>query len=199
MTASRERLAVLGLGGAGAAVALLTAGRTWLTVTVSDPLVGNGRIHADGRSVAGVVPAAALVGLAAVVAAVTLRRVGRYVAGVLLVVAGGAVGAAAVTVLLHPRRSAGDAVGAATGQAGSSRGVASAAVTGWPWVAVAAAALLVLAGAVTVVRGRRWSGLSGRYDAPVDPQRPSDRPDASADDVAAEAWDAVSRGEDPTG
>jgi uncharacterized membrane protein (TIGR02234 family) len=199
MTAGRERLGVLVLGGVGAAVALLTAGRTWLTVMVSDPLVGSGRIHADGRSVAGVVPAAALVGLAAVVAAVTLRRLGRFVAGVLLVVAGGAVGAAAVSVLLHPRSAAAGAVGAATGQAGSSRGVASAGVAPWPWVAVFAAVLLVLAGAVTVVRGRRWSGLSGRYDAPVAGEPAGDQPAGSADDVAADAWDAVSRGEDPTG
>jgi uncharacterized membrane protein (TIGR02234 family) len=199
MTATRERLAVLALGGVGAAVALLSAGRTWLTVTVSDPLVGSGRIHANGRLVASLVPAAALVGLAAVVAAVTLRQVGRYVAGVLLLVAGGAVGATAVSVILHPRSAAAGAVGEATGQAGSSRGVASAAVTPWPWVAVFGAALLVLAGAVTVVRGRRWSGLSGRYDAPVAGEQVPDPAPATTDDAAADAWDAVSRGEDPTG
>ncbi len=199
MSAGRERLAVLALGAVGAAVALLSAGRTWLHITVSDPLVGNGRLHADGRSVASVVPAAALVGLAAVVAAVTLRRVGRYVAGVLLVVAGGAVGAAAVSVLLHPPSAAAGAVGAATGQAGSSRGVASAAATAWPWVAVVGAVLLALAGAVTVVRGRQWSGLSGRYDAPAGAEPVAERAAATPDDAAADAWDAVSRGDDPTG
>jgi uncharacterized membrane protein (TIGR02234 family) len=215
MTTGRERLAVLALGVVGAGLALLTAGRTWLTVTVSDPLVGSGRLSPDGRSVASLVPAAALVGLAGVVAAVTLRRVGRYVAGLLLVVAGGAIGAAAVSVLLHPRGAAADSVGRATGRVGDTSAVAHATPTVWPWLAVVAALPLVLAGAVTLVRGRSWSGLSGRYDAPSPglataagpvTRSAQDSPPAGAPpsvdesaDASAEAWDALSRGEDPTG
>ncbi len=95
MTAGRERLAVLALGVVGAALALLTATRPWLDVTVKDPLVGSGRLHPDGRDVAALVPAAALVALAAAVTAVTMRRVGRQVAGLLLVAAGGAIASAA--------------------------------------------------------------------------------------------------------
>jgi uncharacterized membrane protein (TIGR02234 family) len=197
MTAGRERLAVLLLGVVGAGLALLTAGRTWLDVVVSDPLVGNGRLFPDGRAVASVVPAAALVGLAGVVAAVTLRRVGRYVAGFLLVVAGATIGAASVSVLLHPRNAAAETAGAATGRTGDVHAVAGATATAWPWIAVAAAVPLVLAGAVTLVRGRGWSGLSGRYDAPVATAAGAAgaAPDVGID---PEAWDAVSRGEDPT-
>jgi uncharacterized membrane protein (TIGR02234 family) len=223
MTAGRERLGVLLLGVAGAGLALLTAGRTWLDVVVSDPLVGNGRLFPDGRAVASVVPAAALVGLAGVVAAVTMRRVGRFVAGFLLVVAGAAIGAASVSVLLHPRSAAADTAGAATGRTGDVHAVAAATATAWPWIAVAAAGPLVLAGAVTLVRGRGWSGLSSRYDAlgagalpeppddggvdprvapsvdpAVDPDIDPEQRRAADDDAAAEAWDAVSRGEDPT-
>ena len=192
MTAGRERLAVLVLGVVGAGLALLTAGRTWLDVVVSDPLVGNGHLFPDGRAVAGVVPAAALVGLAGVVAAVTLRRVGRFVAGFLLVVAGAAIATAAVSVLHDPRGAAAGTVGAATGRTADVHAVASASVSGWPWVAVASAVPLVLAGAITLVRGRGWSGLSTRYDAPVSdpagragrgtggPGRPGRRPDQRA-------------------
>ena len=71
MSVARERLTVLLLGVLGGGLALLTAGRRWLTVVVSDPLVGNGQLHPDGRAVASLVPAAALVALAATVAAVT--------------------------------------------------------------------------------------------------------------------------------
>ena len=140
MSARRERLAVLVLGAAGAGLALLTAGRTWLDVTVSDPLVGNGHLFPDGRAVASVVPAAALVGLAGVVAAVSMRRLGRFVAGFLLVVAGAAVGAAAVSVLFDPRRAAAASAGAATGRTADVHAVASASASGWPWVAVVSAA-----------------------------------------------------------
>lgn len=213
MTARRERLAVLVLGAAGAGLALLTAGRTWLDVVVADPLVGNGHLFPDGHAVASVVPAAALVGLAGVVAAVTMRRVGRYVAGFLLVVAGAAVGAAAVSVLLDPRGAAASTAGAATGRTADVHAVASASASAWPWLAVASAVPLVLAGALTLVRGRGWSGLSTRYDAPTpESTQPSSAagPVAAADrdpaldvaqlesDAAADAWDAVSRGEDPT-
>ena len=152
MSVARERLAVLLLGIVGAGLALLTAGRSWLTVVVSDPLVGTGRLHPDGRAVASVVPAAALVGLAAAVAAVTMRRIGRHVAGFLLVVAGAAIGAASVSVLLDPRGAAAESAGAATGRTADVHAVASASVTIWPWIAVVAAVPLVLAGALTLLR-----------------------------------------------
>ncbi len=222
MSGARERLVVLLLGVVGAGLALLTAGRSWLTVVVSDPLVGTGRLHPDGRAVASIVPAAALVGLAAAVAAVTMRRIGRQVAGFLLVVAGAAIGAASVSVLRDPRAAAAESAGAATGRTADVHAVASATVTIWPWIALLAGVPLVLAGALTLLRGRRWSGLSGKYDAPAGPGRPVPRtspatqvhrrragrrggcaPKADADDTAvgdaaADAWDAVSRGEDPT-
>jgi len=188
MTPARERVVVLALGVAGGAFALLTATRPWLLVTVKDPLVGSGQLHPTGRNVAALVPAAALVALAASVAAVTMRRVGRQVAGLLLVSAGAAMAAAAARVLMDAGAAAQESVRQATGRtAGLSAVTVTATV--WPWLAIGAAALVVLAGAVTVVRGRQWSGLSPRYDAPaatVDP----------ADDDAA--WDALSRGEDPT-
>jgi uncharacterized membrane protein (TIGR02234 family) len=194
MTAGRERLAVLTLGVIGAALALLTATRPWLDVTVKDALVGSGRLHPDGRDVAALVPAAALVALAAAVTAVTMRRVGRQVAGLLLVAAGGAIASAAVSVISGPSGAAEESVRQATGRTGGLAAV-TAGPTSWPWVAVAAAVPIVLAGATTVVRGRGWSGLSARYDAPGDPDDPSPQADPTEPEVA---WDALSRGEDPT-
>ncbi len=216
MTTGRERVAVLVLGAVGAALALLAASQHWLTIALHDPLAGTGRLHPSGRTVATLVPAAALVALAASVAAVTLRRVGRHVSGLLLVAAGGAIAAASVSVLRDPQAAAVDVLRQATGRTGE---VSATVTTGvWPWVAVVAGVPLVLGGAVTIARGRRWSGLSSRYDAPsaalpgggavgagttgagrdtaadVAPRDPA----VEAGDEAADAWDAVSRGEDPT-
>ncbi|MFL6100651.1 MAG: Trp biosynthesis-associated membrane protein [Actinomycetales bacterium] len=191
----RERLVVLGLGVLGAAVALLAGTRTWLAVTVQDPLAGSGRLHPDGRSVAALVPAAALVALAASVAAVTLRRVGRQLAALLLVAAGGAIGSATVRVLVDPRGAAEEALRRATGRTGDVS--ATTHVSGlWPWVALVSAALVVLAGATTIVRGRGWSGLSDRYDAPT--SVPAGETASATVEESDDAWDALSRGEDPT-
>ena len=210
------------LGVVGAGLALLTAGRSWLTVVVSDPLVGTGRLHPDGRAVASVVPAAALVGLAAAVAAVTMRRIGRQVAGFLLVVAGAAIGAASVSVLRDPRGAAAESAGAATGRTADVHAVASATATIWPWIALAgrraararrrahAASGSPVERPVRQVRRPAGSGAPGAADEPGDagPHTESDAesdaaPKAAADDTAvgdaaADAWDAVSRGEDPT-
>jgi uncharacterized membrane protein (TIGR02234 family) len=197
MRTSRERLLVLALGVLGAALALLAASRTWLTVTVNDPLAAGARLHPSGHDAAALVPAAALVALAASIAAVTMRQVGRYVAGLLLVAAGAAIGAATVSVLTHPVNAAADAIRRATGRTGDLAATATAG--GWPYVAVLAAVPIVLAGAVTIVRGRRWSGLSGRYDAPVPGETGGGEvPPGAASADSGDAWDAVTRGEDPT-
>jgi uncharacterized membrane protein (TIGR02234 family) len=197
MTAGRERLAVLALAVVGAALALLTAARPWLDVTVKDPLVGSGRLYPDGRDVAALVPAAALVALAASVSAVTMRRIGRQVAALLLVAAGGAIASAAVSVIAGPSGSAEEAVRQATGRTGG-LGAVTATATSWPWLAVLAAGPVVLAGAMTVVRGRTWSGLSARYEAPGEASEPSDRSNGAVATEPDVAWDALSRGEDPT-
>jgi len=63
-------------------------------------------------------------------------------------------------------------------------------LTGWPFVALLGALLLLVAGLVTTVRGPGWSALSQRYDAPAAKPRPRD--------PAVAAWDALDRGEDPT-
>jgi hypothetical protein len=98
-------------------------------------------------------------------------------------------------------------VAAASGRSGEVAGPA-AAVTVWVWLALAAAALLVAGGAVAVVRARSWPVLRRRFDsAPArgssgDPGTttggPQGAPVRGASDAIG-AWDALSRGEDPTG
>lgn len=68
--------------------------------------------------------------------------------------------------------------------------------TAWPYVAAVGGGLILLAGLLALLYGRRWPAMSGRYErngaprarrAPVvDPDRPED------------VWKALDRGEDPT-
>jgi uncharacterized membrane protein (TIGR02234 family) len=65
----------------------------------------------------------------------------------------------------------------------------------WPVLALLAGALGVAAGVTTVLRGRGWPGMGRRYErdaAAVLPPR-------TDEDRAQAAWQALDRGEDPTG
>ena len=105
--------------------------------------------------------------------------------------------------------------------------VASVDPTAWPWVAVAGGVLVVLAGLATLVTGGRWPGSSRRYSttrlaeadagggagagavagvddtdevAASDAEHALPETDARrrASDRAVDAWDELSRGDDPT-
>jgi uncharacterized membrane protein (TIGR02234 family) len=218
----RERRAAAGAVAAGAALMLVAVSRPWAHAVVQDPLAGRLSVDASGRQAAPVVAAVALVALAGAVAVLTLRTVGRFVAGLLLVLLAGAAVAAAVDVVRTPSAALRSVVSDTTGRAGDALPVAQ--QTSWPWVAAAGAVLVLLGGAVAVVRARRWSGLSGRYDAPTaagavrqtDPPAapegsdvgepapdvpggvdPGEEPPAGTAPVA-DPWDRLSRGEDPT-
>ena len=60
----------------------------------------------------------------------------------------------------------------------------------WPALTLAGGVLLLLAGGLIAVRGRRWAGLSSSYDAPTA------APAAPVTDKGV--WDALDRGDDPT-
>jgi hypothetical protein len=65
----------------------------------------------------------------------------------------------------------------------------------WPLTAALGGAALFAGGLGTVLRSRRWPGMSARYDppAPAVTATPAQAP------AAAEAvWEALDRGEDPT-
>jgi hypothetical protein len=64
-------------------------------------------------------------------------------------------------------------------------------VNAWWIPSLAGGVLLAAAGLLTVVRGRRWPGMSARYD------RPGTAPPPAGDDPAS-MWKALDRGDDPT-
>ena len=172
----------------GALLGFLAASRPWALVVVPDPIAER-TLGVSGREAAGVVPAVALVALAGAVAVLTTRRVGRAVAGTLLVLAGATAAAGSIAVLRTPASAVDQVVVAATGRTGVSGVTAS--VTAWPWVGVTSGVLIALGGCVAVLRARSWGGLSARYETPA-------RESSVPDEDPGQVWDALSRGEDPT-
>jgi len=167
-----------------------------VTAAVSEP-VGGGRTvlrgtGVNGAELTGVVGPLGLVGLAGAAAVLATRGLARVLVGILLAAAG--VGAAAVVlrVLLDPERPA----RLALQQEGQTGSFVSAAVRDWAWIAVVASVCVAVAGVLVAVRGRAWSAMSQRYDAPSAPAAPTAR-SASRDPEAA-LWDALDRGDDPT-
>ena len=69
-------------------------------------------------------------------------------------------------------------------------------LTGEAWSVVTGGVLLVLAGAGTAWRATRWPSMSGRYDAGAPAAAAAG---ASPTHRSPDLWDALDRGEDPTG
>jgi uncharacterized membrane protein (TIGR02234 family) len=174
---------------AGVGLALMATGQPWVTVR----LPGGGNAAADGRLAAPGAVAVALVAAAGAVVLLTSGRAVRMLVAGLLLLAGVLVTGLTVPVWQDPAAAASPAVARVTGTVGRAGGTAS--TTFWP-VLSAAGGLLIAAGAVVaLVRGRRWPGPSRRYERSTTPAGggPDGRRDGEAD-----AWDRLSRGEDPT-
>jgi uncharacterized membrane protein (TIGR02234 family) len=181
-------LALIGAGG------LLVAGfRPWVTGAVDDAVLGATRISATGAEVAPGLSAVALAIAAAAVAVVATGRVARTIA---LVVWGACLAVAAgltVRVLLDPSGALGPVAAARVGRTGAVENVAH--PTAWPWVALAAVAVALLALVLAVVGARRWGGPSRRYEAPGAAEGHVAGPRGER---VTSAWDELSAGRDPT-
>jgi hypothetical protein len=148
------------------------------------------------------------VAAAAAVALLVTGRLGRYLAAVVLLLAGLGTVAAVVSVPAAPGQAVAAAVTAASGRSGRVAGP-PAVVTGWVWAALAAAGLLVVAGTAAVLRARTWPGPDRRFDAPRSGTGAADGTGTAGSGRAPGpvrgqgdsigAWDALSRGDDPTG
>ena len=170
--ARRELAGTVLLCALGALVELLAVGRPWARVTTS-AAAGVSHVYA-GSALTPVIRPLALVALAGAAALLATRRWGRVAVGVLLVAAGVGAGVAAL-------------VASGPSLTGSVHQIA-----GWRAVTVAAAVMVTLAGLAAAVRGNRWSVMSARYDAPGTVRERAQDPDVAL-------WEALDRGDDPTG
>ena len=169
---------------AGAALVLLATSRAWLSVQTDVPIGLPARgVELTGSELAPGTRALALLGLAGVAALAATRSGGRIVVGALVALAGLGVMVAVARVALDQTAAA------LRAEPGSSLTVVVREDGGvWPYVALLGGLLLLAAGVLTVVRGRSWSALGAKYDAPTEPKPRSE----------ASLWDALDRGEDPT-
>jgi uncharacterized membrane protein (TIGR02234 family) len=183
--ARRELGLAVGLCLIASSAALVAVGRTWATGTVAAlPPLPAQDLAATGIDAGTPVRGLAVVGLAGVVAVLAARGWGRALVGGLLLLAGLGIAGAGLAF---------DADGAldTAGQP------ARAARTAWPLVAAASGALLAAAGGLVAVRGRRWAGMSQRYDSPA-AARPVGAEQGERVPGERELWEALDRGEDPT-
>jgi uncharacterized membrane protein (TIGR02234 family) len=194
---TRQRLLAVAIVVAGAGLALLTAGRAWVTQRITG-VPGVVALTASGSQVAPSVGALAVVaGAAAVVLLIAGRLVARL-AGLIAALAGAGMVAVVAGVLADPRAAAAPAVPGATGRAGPLPGAASPSAS--VWFALVGGLVVLAGGLLAAVRGGRWTVPGRRFeaDAARDRSRPGKKDvDGAPDPVAA--WDALSRGEDPTG
>lgn len=155
MTPRRELAYTVLLCVVGAGLALFAASRTWAVEVVPRPAP----LPPARTPQAGgpLLSALAVAALAGAGALPATRGRARTALGVLLVAAGVGIVAAAAPSL----------------------------PAGWPALCALGGGAVAAAGALAVVRGRRWSGMGTRYEraAPV---------------TGSDLWDALDRGEDPT-
>ena len=179
-----------------ASVILVSGSREWVSGSVDDAVLGASALHGRGSDVAPGALAAALVGLASAVAAATSGTVVRVIAACAAVLAAVLGALVVIGVLADPGGALGKLAAAGTGRTGTVG--AHGRVGTWPSVALAANLLMGVGGLGALFGGRRWRGLSSRYDAPVADEaslRQSTGEPAPGHDSA---WDQLSRGEDPT-
>lgn len=191
MSRSRERTTAAALCGAGAAVTLLAAGRTWVRVSVDLPHPLPDTTHAlTGQQLAAAAGALGIAGLAGLAGLVATRGFARLVVGVLLCLFGVAIAYASIRGV-----AAGSVDAALAAEDVLVRGETTGrATTPWWVVSAAGGGLLALSGLLTAVRGRLWPAMSRRYDPPAGsaPDNPRDS------DEGEDLWESLDHGRDPT-
>lgn len=172
----------------GAIGTVVSYGATWITAVVpvfEGETMPTTQVTFTGQSLIGFGGAAGWVALAAVAGVVATRTWGRVFIGAVAVLAGGVSGVAGFTFIFSR--------GALVTQALDGGTALSVDSNAWWVVAVVSGLAVVVAGVVTIARGRGWSALGQRYE----------RAGGSAVThgqaaTAAQTWDALDQGEDPT-
>lgn len=179
----------------GLAASLALAGTTaleWLRATAPDLTGTVIEVPVTGQEAAPAMMALGLVGAAASLASALSSVWVRWVTGPVLVLAGATAAVLSAGVALDPGAAARAGVARATGVLG---GDLHATASTWPLLAVVPAVLVALAGLAVLVAGGRWrTGSRYRSAAVAAPQSAA----ASPQDDPAAAWDALTRGQDPS-
>jgi uncharacterized membrane protein (TIGR02234 family) len=180
------------LAAVGSGVILLTIGRGWAHGWVTSPIKFD--VTASGSQLTGVPYALGLAGLAGALALFAVRRIGRYFVGAVLALAG----AGTVYAVADRLSKLDDALRsqAATQGLGADDRFSNVDNTLWPYLTILGGVLLCAAGIYTLARGRGWSGLGNRYEAPAAQDEKAAAPGAAM--TSRDLWDAQGRGTDLT-
>jgi uncharacterized membrane protein (TIGR02234 family) len=183
------------LAAIGSGIVLLTIGRGWAHGDVTVPITF--RVTATGSQLTGVPYALGLAGLAGALALFAVRRIGRYFVGAILALAG-----AGTVYAVADRLSRLDTAlrtQAGVQGLGSDAKISDIDNSLWPYLTILGGVILCVAGIYTLARGRGWSGLGNRYEAPATAASSAVNPDAEAAKLTArDLWDAQGRGGDLT-
>ncbi|PWH05796.1 hypothetical protein DEO23_11380 [Brachybacterium endophyticum] len=188
-----SRRAVVLLALLASLVLAATSRATWTTAKAAGFTGTQESVAVTGQDAAPAVLALALVGAAAAVATTLAARWVRFVAGPVLVLVGVGAAVSALGVSTDTVAASRSAVAEKTGVVGGS---ISAGATSWPLLAVIPAALLIATGLAVLLVGGRWPRRPSRYQRDAARSRVARETDPSEDPAAA--WDALSRGEDPS-
>lgn len=180
---------------AGALVVLVGSGNPWVVVDVIDsPLLPERAVDVTGDDLSPGVRALGLVGLAGVPALAATRGRGRIVVGLLLLGTGAAVVAVVLTMRLDDMGLGGRALLTdPVREAGGAQGE-SWELTAWSYATAFGGLVLAVAGLLIAAHGRRWSSLGRSYEPPTPAPSAAPAPTGERD-----LWEALDRGEDPTG
>ncbi|GAA2727906.1 Trp biosynthesis-associated membrane protein [Cellulomonas aerilata] len=179
----RAILTVLAL----ALVTLLSSVPVWLRTAGTTALQGDVPVTVTGTQAAPGIPAAALVLLSAGIAIGLVGRAGRWVLVGAVALSGVLATVSAVLVAAGPDDVARTAVAAATGVDTLAEPVA---LSPWPYVAAVVGLVVLAAAGWLASTSGTWARPSARHDVAAGPAAVPD------DDQAA--WDALSRGQDPS-
>jgi uncharacterized membrane protein (TIGR02234 family) len=183
------------LAAVGAGVILLTIGRGWAHGDVTSPIVFP--VTATGSQLTGVPYALGLAGLAGALALFAVRRIGRYFVGAVLALAGAGT-VYAVADRLSRLDEALRTQAATKGLSADSK-ITNIDNTVWPYLTILGGVVLCAAGIYTLARGRGWSGLGSRYEAPARAKAAAAVAAKPAAQVTSrDLWDAQGRGTDLT-
>lgn len=173
---------------AAAGFLFLASGRVWLQATAAAPAGSKTAIDVTGSQATAVLPALAATAAAAALALSLSKTVARIILGAVEVLAAAAWIATAFSLVADPAAAASGTVRATTGLAQA----ADVKMTAWPFIGTAVAVVMLVVGMIVITAGRRWSAGGTRFER----AGTHDTPDPGLD--SSSAWDALTRGDDPS-
>lgn len=180
----------------GGVLALIGATQTWVTATGFEAAHID-QVQLSGQEASPVITAMALVAIAAGAALSIARSIGRWIIGVVVIIASLTMGWTTISVITDPLGAVAVKIAETTGTSGTAAPTAQLDVSVLPWLTVTGALIALAGGVITLIIGRRWPvGKTKKYDVGEQQQPPQADRDGQLDEI--DTWDELSRGEDPT-